>query len=621
MNIYFINPQLTVGENEETENFFYICTKEIGKYFSINQVNSKMALSSLIINNKDRLIFFNRCDQNYDESIILILKKFRSLYTDETVGKYVYPIAIDSDFRCTPDIISKPQSFDIVEELSKRTLEREGIKIVAEALARKVISDCMPTMCKNKMKFFISHRRIDGEEIARVFENALKREQERTFRDLFDIDVGEDAQAEIEYNLKNSDILLFLHTPKCYESDWIDKELRLARLYGIPIIWIMLGDNDIKLLKTKPADKPHFKYDDIDNLKEILSQDVVSNIVKKAFEVIIEGSYNIFEKVDAVKSIVDSVQEIDKEKMLYKVSIQRKGYLYPQRNIEQIIQFYGRSPKADDVKEMQSTLREHGYKEYETYGFNYDNAVILSNNKISELNDKRVVVEDMNDYIDNLEKYYKTNKKITNKKNGIIISGAFSSMDVNYQQELSNAIIVIVKSVLREGGKIIFGAHPTFQNLIFDVAKVQRPNDYVDAVHLYISKWFTDEDRLKKLKSMATIYATDSQKDRDKSLTVMRKQMISDEDAIALICLGGKRNVENSNPGVDEEIRLAKERKIPIFLIGSVGGRTSEIANEINENNKWREINNYSINKNRELMNSLNFNILINDIMKNIGLK
>lgn len=57
--------------------------------------------------------------------------------------------------------------------------------------------------------------------------------------------------------------------------------------------------------------------------------------------------------------------------------------------------------------------------------------------------------------------------------------------------------------------------------------------------------------------------------------------MLSDPEAGALVVIGGKTSRGGHAPGIDEEIAIARERRLPVFILGSVGGRSSEIISEM----------------------------------------
>ena len=58
-----------------------------------------------------------------------------------------------------------------------------------------------------------------------------------------------------------------------------------------------------------------------------------------------------------------------------------------------------------------------------------------------------------------------------------------------------------------------------------------------------------------------------------------------------LICLGGKIKDDTLQQGVDIEVKLAKKSGVPVALVGTVGGRSSEYAFELLKQGKWENIN------------------------------
>lgn len=72
--------------------------------------------------------------------------------------------------------------------------------------------------------------------------------------------------------------------------------------------------------------------------------------------------------------------------------------------------------------------------------------------------------------------------------------------------------------------------------------------------------------------------------------------------------------------GIDEEIKIAKANNIPVFLIGSVGGRSSQLAAEYKASGKWSELNNASVELNELLTYALDYRKLIYKIIEYINL-
>ncbi|SPF51953.1 conserved hypothetical protein [Candidatus Desulfosporosinus infrequens] len=157
--------------------------------------------------------------------------------------------------------------------------------------------------------------------------------------------------------------------------------------------------------------------------------------------------------------------------------------------------------------------------------------------------------------------------------------------------------------------------------MFFNLGKKLYPNNYKEYIHLYISKYFATTGIIGDLNSYAAVTATENvEEDREKSLSLMRKTMIEDNKALALICLGGKTKAGGHKPGVDEEIELARAKGLPVFIIGSVGGRSSEIAKEY-EFGGWKEhLNSMSNEDNKMLMVSLDYRVMANKIFRSLGL-
>lgn len=146
--------------------------------------------------------------------------------------------------------------------------------------------------------------------------------------------------------------------------------------------------------------------------------------------------------------------------------------------------------------------------------------------------------------------------------------------------------------IIRGGYQLTFGAHPTFQELFFDVAKEIEPKKYKNMLNMYISKWFLEDsdERRKEFNDKCKVFVTDKKEDRLSSLSEMRKVMIQRDEVKAVICLGGKIKKNREEEGIREEIALAREKGIPVFVVGSVGGCSAVVAKEY-ENNGFVGLN------------------------------
>ena len=621
MKVYFIHPALTIGDNQYAENFSDRCCKEMEEHIEVITIRTEEVMLSAEILKEDYIVFFNRIDQLYSQA-------FSSMLVEAyEKGVEIYPIAITKENRTPPSAVNKAQSFDITDQLRQRRLTESNIATVAFTLARIIVSKMQPTLSREKMHMFISHRRFDGEEVAAAFYNEFIIRAESVFRDLIDIGVGEDAQDVIEKNLRKSDVVIFLDTPKSGESDWIAKELSGALSLNIPIVWVRIDSVVGRVsLKVKPADSPHFELTDLKKEDNALDPELIEAIMHKAFRISRESAKCVFDQIRVLKSIAKTegvdFKRLDAKNMLYKVAITRSGLRYYQRPLVHILQCFSRLPKEDDREKIGSTLCELGYDNHPVFGPHYDTAILLTPIKECFENvNQSCVTESFDEYLNNLENYLHPTQPTKARKKGIIISGAFPDCEPDHQQYLTDAVFAFTKAIFQKQGVIIFGAHPTFQNLIFSIGSLHSPEDYQRSIHLYISKYFATKGVIDDLEKYAVVNATeDIEKSREKSLSLMRKRMIEDDEAIALICMGGKTRAGGHNPGVDEEIELAKAKGIPVFIIGSAGGRAAELASEYDMDGWKNKLNNMSIEENKELMVSLDYRLIAKKILEALGI-
>lgn len=624
LRVYIVDPKITLGDDTNSFNFFKFCRNEIEMHVETIVISSEMVIQSMIAPQKqDIIIFFNRVDDEYPVFFTAFLKEV------DRAGAQISPIAMTDMHRVPPACIPDPQSYDVKEALERRKLTDSQYETVAIAFAREVVSVLQPTLTRRNMTLFLSHRRSDGEKIAGAFYDELCVRSQNRFRDLSDILVGEKAQEIIERNLRKSDALIFLDTPKCGESEWIKLEIKMALTMNLPIIWVKLGpDIDRVAIEFQPADRPHFEITDIDLNTRSIDQDLVDSVIHRAFEISRDNAKNIFGHLQRIRELERDgkirLEMLNQQQYLYEVSIPRQGFRYVQKPMTHIISLYGRIPQEEDKITFSSSILQQGYSPHPRLGHAYDAAIMLApiasqNNQ--DLIDEPHFVDSCDEYVNSLELHFRSNQPNVPQKKGVIISGAFPDCEPDHQQSLWNALYAFVQAILNRDGTVIFGSHPTFQQVIFDVAKIRRPNDYSQAVHMYVSKYFVTQATIDENMNYASIMATNEvDSDRAKSLTAMRKAMIQDEDATCMIVIGGKTKRPHISPGVDEEIELARSRNLPVFLIGSVGGRTAEIATELHSDGWRNKPNQMSEEFNEELMVSVDYGNLANKLFNKLGI-
>lgn len=579
----------------------YIIDSSItGKAVKESSVFQKELIEQLAIYGVDYSVIYNqnieRCKLNMQKDSLIIVFNEHAMNEDKENGCIefllkaiekkieIWPVAIDQNSRKPQGIISKKQSYDVWEQLRSRKLDERYLKTIAKVFSRKIIARTFPTCYCENGEVFLSHRRIDGEEIAaQIYDKMVVQSKETTpFRDVVNVKVGDEAQEVIDREMEKSDIFVFIHTPAAGESDWILKELRFALLRNIPILWVQINDPDIDALKLKPSDKPHLKYQLEDFEKEESIVHIVDEILQKAFELIMDRSNQVLGYIETIENVFgEQLEVVSQEKMIYHVSAVRKGYHYPQRNIEQYYQIFGRTPTLDDARKLKAELNI----------VDADSIAIITNRVVTCSVQEMVVFDSIQDFCYHWSKYMAEERE-EEKSMEIIISGAFPDCDEIYKQSLIDALVLFAKVIIRGGYQLTFGAHPTFQELFFDVAKEIEPKKYKNMLNMYISKWFLEDsdERRKEFNDKCKVFVTDKKEDHLSSLSEMRKVMIQRDEVKAVICLGGKIKKNREEEGIREEIALAREKGIPVFVVGSVGGCSAVVAKEY-ENNGFVGLN------------------------------
>ena len=101
-------------------------------------------------------------------------------------------------------------------------------------------------------------------------------------------------------------------------------------------------------------------------------------------------------------------------------------------------------------------------------------------------------------------------------------------------------------------------------------------------------------------------------------LQEMREKMICEENTELLICLGGKIKEDKLQQGVDIEVELAKRGNVPVALVGTVGGRSSEYAFERIEKDDWSDLNPWGKEFNESLFYNVNHRLMVRKLLNKI---
>ena len=268
------------------------------------------------------------------------------------------------------------------------------------------------------------------------------------------------------------------------------------------------------------------------------------------------------------------------------------------------IQCFGRNPKKQDIEKFLEKV-----KKGKTYDDN-DKLFLLSNHGQREklMGDIKVTEENFDDYIMNLENVAGVKRQKRNKR--IILSGAFPDYDEIYKNSLLEAVSIYAREIIKNGYVLVFGAHPTFQKLIFDIGKLYA-SDMQYSIEMHMDKAYLDQYDLEELEEKCTLVLSDG-------LQEMRENMICKEKSELLICLGGKIKDDKSQQGVDIEVELAKSVKVPVALVGTVGGRSSEYAYEKIKQEDWSDLNQWDKSFNESMFYNVNHRLMIRRLLNAI---
>ncbi len=615
MKVFFILPELTLDEHAHADIFFESCKEEVKKYtLEIYEVkyNNRVSQVKTLLNENSLMIFFNNSKKEYNIEIIDLIEVAKEK------GAEIWPVAFSKDQRPPMNHISKKQSYDVYEQLRLRDLKEDYLEVIGKVFARKIISRVLPTVYSDNRMIFISHRRVDGEDIAAKLcdQLSIQARNNNNFRDVICVEVGEPAQDIIDNALSKSDIMIFLHTEKSAESEWIKKELIYAVVNNIPILWVNIDDADIDKLVIKPTDEPHIRCcsKDFENRSKLV--ELVDNILHTSFELAMISVDEIYDQLNTFKEFcrirnINLIEE-DSRNLIFSFDSPRKGYVYPQRSIKHYVQYFGRHCNENDLDKIKTFLERKQFNNEKLY----DSAILVSNKLQVRKVSNSIVEENYEDFNLTFSRYIDNECPVYDDE--IILSGSFTDGDVIYRQALKDAVSILAKEILKSGFKLTFGAHPTFQNLIFEIGKLYRGADYKNAINMYISKHF--EYDITKLRENATIIECEKISDKvDINLTEMRAKMINNRSSIkALVCLGGVIRNGDITKGIDEEIKIARENNIPVFVIGSVGGRSSQIASEYLQTGEWLKLNGEDNKFNEEMSLNLDYRYLANKIMETI---
>ncbi|MEH2960521.1 hypothetical protein [Candidatus Merdisoma sp. JLR.KK006] len=611
MKVVFCEPKLTMKKIDNANIFFESCREILDTYVTDKlYISSVFQVDQLLAGNADSndiFVFFNAEDGKYDQKFLKLIKKYND------IKSRIWAVAMEKNPECRrpPEPVSDKQSFDVSCRNENRNPMKNNMRAIAHIFSRKIVAQTLSPLYRDEVLYFISHRRIDGEHIAAKLADELRHltRERNVYRDVVNVEVGDDAQKDIDKNLPISDVLIFLQTEEAQNSSYIMKELCYALINDIPILWIQIDNASYSKMEIRPGERPILCYrsQEFDCQERLI--EIADEIEEKCFQLIMNSSNQVYSYIEYLNDLndADKIKLIgDKNSILaYKVEYKEETKdKYDSGIRKHYIQCFGRNPKAADIEKfIEKVKRERTYEVS-------DKLFLLSNHgyRESEISDTKVTEENFEDYIMNLENVSGVKRQQLNKR--IILSGAFPDCDEIYKASLLEAVSVYSREIIKNGYILVFGAHPTFQKLIFDIGRLYAP-DIKYSIEMHMDKAYIDGYDVEKLEENCTLVLSDG-------LQEMRKQMICKKKSELLICLGGKIKEDKAQQGVDIEVELAKKTNVPVALVGTVGGRSSEYAFERIEKNDWLDLNPWEQELNESLFYNVNHRLMVRRLLNKI---
>lgn len=608
MRVIFCKPELTMTELEAATEFYNESSAILNSYVTnVQYISTSFQINHLLVEEAgkdDILVFFNSEKGEYADILVKLIRKYNDAQSR------IWAIAVEGTPECRkpPEPVTDKQSFDVSSRKENRNPLKNNIKAIAQLFARKIIAQTLSPLYRDEVLYFISHRRKDGEHIAAKLADELRllTRERNVYRDVVNVEVGDDAQKDIDKHLAVSDVVIFLQTEEAQYSSHIMKELCYALVNDIPVLWIQIDNASYENMEIHPGQGPILSYrsvefDDQDRLEEI-----VDEVEDKCFQLIMNSSNQVYSYIEYLNEMCNAgkikLSNDSSSALAYEIEYREKTKdLYDSGIRRHYIQCFGRNPKGNDIQSfIDKVKREDSYDRH-------DKLFLLSNHgcRNSHTQDVKVIEENYDDYLMNLENVSGSKRQQRNKR--IILSGAFPDYDEIYKASLLEALVVYSREIIKNGYTLVFGAHPTFQKLIFDIGSLYA-SDVKCSIEMHMDKAYIDQYDLDDLQEKCTLILADG-------LQEMRENMICKQKSEMLICLGGKIKDDKSQQGVDIEVDLARRVNIPVALVGTVGGRSSEYSFQKLTEGDWSDLNSWDKSLNEGLFYNMNHRLMIKRLL------
>lgn len=174
----------------------------------------------------------------------------------------------------------------------------------------------------------------------------------------------------------------------------------------------------------------------------------------------------------------------------------------------------------------------------------------------------------------------------------VLVSGSIPDRRDWTEPGLDRAILEFTRDlaalVWKHGGRLVHGCHPSLTPVLLAQARrFLRPEAASERLTLVMSQLWartTPADQLAELQRHGRFVLTPVVGDgdatdpttRNRSLTRLRQELVNHADVV--VAVGGRMHQGRFTDGVEEELELARARRLPCFLIGALGGKAEALA-------------------------------------------
>jgi hypothetical protein len=456
--------------------------------------------------------------------------------------------------------------------------------------ARIAMSRLWPTYSREQLRLFLSHRRTDGEALVRRLASAIHDLNHSAARDLADIRPGTRIGARIVEELDESDAFVLCDTPLAAgEHDWLKDELCVALGLAIPIVWARFGQAGSRsALLFAPGDQPDLDVDWPDEIEGYHS--VAAQIIDMAFV----AGRNQVRRVEACLAQAQETAQVDVLDGRRRILLLERARSFGPFPLSEriVVQAYARRPTREDGEALRNWLLTQQMMSADRRWRSFDLALLMGPAPVCNRG-----VEGASAPVSEVEGVHYTHAAAVvtalREQPGTRPPGdrpellLFAALGPGQGagQEFRDAVLDVATYWLGRGGRIRFGGHPTVTPTVHWVARAQVPGQEQERVTIYQSEYFVTPQLLREISRISQVVGTEvrgtGDESRRASLTHMRERMVLTSSAVAAVVIGGMTRAErDEQPGVEEEMLLARAHGIAAFLLGATGGQAAVMADQ-----------------------------------------